>query len=245
MKKIIILIGFISLFSNIKAQDYSISIETAINKEILNYTQINNKQITISDVWALSLPSIDINFSKTNANGISFSTGFGTYSYEYKFDLTTHGPQLTSDNQDKRFRLYHKSYQALRLPFRLGKNFNLGNSFKLNIQLGLQFEYCLPNSSKFSLGYTEADDTFFNMNSKVYNTYDLNVLFLNRVEFSYTLKSKFYFNIFASYYSGLLENTKTDSILVIRDNYSSFTSIYTRGSYFDFGIGIGYIFNKK
>jgi hypothetical protein len=233
------ILGFVS------AQDYYLSLGTGIMKE--EYTIIGGSN-NIKAQTDVLYPTANLNFKTIFKNNIEVGTGLRFYNYGYKIGF------LTSDGNKKHYPYSTETaYRAISIPISIGYNlFFIPNRLGLNFNTAVNFDFYFDHSNGQRFGSYGAliDDApryFYE-----YGTPDLtrqfNVLIANQISLQYITKFNMCISIFAAYHAGLRDiwHSAIYYTKEINNNIEAFAPIFTsRGSYWHFGIEIGYKFKVR
>ncbi len=251
MKKITLLFFSISLCSVLASQSLTIRLETGFHKGIFNISDLNAG--TIGTQYKLNNPDINLTITKEYKNNILFSSGIGYYnnSLNLSFFRYNHSPQTL-------FHTTNRLYSAFRIPIMIGKSFKLNDKFDFNVLLGLQAEIVF-NTKDYNTVSIHSEDIHSNnytvsykiMSDASFRKY--NLMLTNKIELAYKINSDFKINIFASYSSGLLNNSWSADLFFTSSDQSNngqlntnvnYGEISSNGSSINIGLGIAYIFNN-
>jgi hypothetical protein len=145
------------------------------------------------------------------------------------------------------------AYHAFSLPIHIGYKFKLANRLYANIYSGLNFDfYFCPKNNYF---YPDIDTNFWSpqlpgINERYWSRNTLkqqfNILFLNRVSLQYFTKFNMGISVYASYYSGLFSVWESHLYYSYdKGTTANKTACLSRGSFWNFGIELGFKLDKN
>lgn len=240
---IVFIILFITLQSNIFAQKNEIATAFSLHYDIVSIAPNDNNYFRQS-LDGLS-PSMELSFTHTTKQNFIYKTGIRYLKFGHNIHVE-YPPPL--DN------IYHgpffAMYEIIEIPLQIGYSFDLNNHFSLMLMSGASFHHIY----NVMLGGFEGYYTFPNTNNNQRLIFDLdnclqqrfNILISNSITLSYITKRNINYSLFCTYNSGLFDMWHEKVRLEI-DNASEIyePTITSRGSYWNFGIGIGYVFKSK
>jgi len=254
MKKIIIALTTVfCVNSSIFAQDFYVGLKTGlkVEKHSKFFTKYNS----------VSAPALQMVFRTTFPKKWEIETGLGWYNYSQKVKA-----KIDSDiafflfailNGDFPYTLSTSNepiYGCVFLPLKAGYRFTLSPKLHLRLNTGLQLGL-LYNARSTSSTLVESDPFELYVIYRGVEKPYLNLLFSNAVSLQYTTKFNMYISIFASYHAGLFDVYQSEVYLANRKSSESFfyggedfyiaAPLTTKGSYFEFGIELGYTWKKK
>jgi len=266
MKKISIVFAVVfCVNSPTFAQDFYVGLKTGFKTEKYNIPLNKNdfliKPRILIPQMDFSAPTLQAVFRTTFPKNWEIETGIGWYNYSQKltakinhniaswyFDIrNVNQPYVLPTTKSY-------TYGSINLSEKVGYRFKLASNLHLRLNTGLQLGI-LYNARSTSSTLVESDPfELYVIYYGVEKPY-LNLLVSNTISLQYTTKSNMYFSFFMSYHAGLFDVYKSDAYIVNRksnetsyydghDHYL-YSPITTKGSYFEFGIELGYVWNKK
>jgi len=246
MKKIILTtIGLFAL-CNISAQNYCLSFGAGMIKEEYTVTGASRDVKVITDII---YPAGYLHFKTIFKNNIEVGTGLRFYNYGYKIGFRN----LTFGRDNTFSYVTEAAYRAFSIPLLVGYNlFFIPNRLCMNFNGAINFDFYFDHLNFVTLGGggVGTDSTY--IRSKYENpdfTRQFNILLSYQIGLQYITKTNVSIGLFAAYHAGLrdvwhstIHCTKTVNGNVVETFAPLFTS---RGSYWHFGIEIGYKFRKK
>ena len=274
MKKIIITFTTIFCIGNlIFAQNFYAGLKTGFKLETYkiplekNATNSNyhfQDRPILTQSMDFSAPTLQMVFRITFFNNLEIETGVGWYNYSQKLKAritpncaySTFGVRDANETTDTYvFSTAKESvYGCIFLSPKAGYRVKLSQNLHFRINTGLQVGF-LYNARQTSNSMVESDPfELYVVYHGVKKPY-INLLVSNTISLQYITKPNFYFSIFASYHAGLINVYQSDVYLANRrsnendfynghDSYLN-SAITTKGSYFEFGIELGYMWDKK
>ncbi|MCL2131283.1 MAG: hypothetical protein FWH36_02320 [Lentimicrobiaceae bacterium] len=246
---------YAGLKSGFKLEHYKMPLEkNAINS---NY---HFQERLLTSTMDFTAPTVQILFRTTFSSNWEVEAGFGWYNYSQKLKakintdaaLTTFGIN-NADNiifSTANERIYGCAFFSPRGGYRV----NFSPDLHLRINTGLQIGF-LYNARTTSNTVAESDP--FELYISYYGVEKpyMNLLISNTISLQYVTKPNIYFSFFVSYHAGLLNVYKNDIYLANRRSYDVFyynghdvyvnSAATTKGSYFEFGIELGYVLYKN
>jgi hypothetical protein len=271
MKKISIVFAAIFCINNLTfAQDFYAGLKAGLKVE--KYNILLNKKENFIDYLAypriiipkmdFSAPTLQAVFRTTFPKNWEIETGIGWYNYSQKLKA-----KINTDialwvfgvrNVDVPYVLAtsnEHTYGSINLSEKVGYRFKLASNLHLRLNTGLQLGI-LYNARSTSSTLVKSDPLeLYIIYYGVQKPY-INLLVSNTISLQYTLKSNVYLSIFASYHAGLFDVYNSDLYIVNRkssestffydgQDYYISSPVATKGSYFEFGIELGYVWKKK
>jgi hypothetical protein len=248
MKKIVLsFIAFLSITISVYAQEFYFGFSPGEISPV--YSKFGDKNFTTHmDVFHITGNFI---FSVIFKNNLEFETGVMYYNYPYRIRGTVSSMGT--------FRLYlttsGPAYHAFSLPAHIGYKFKLANRLYANVYSGLNFDfYFAPNNSEY-IPYAYPNETYEGMwwnyigNLSYWQENTLqkrfNIMFANRVSLQYFTKFNMGISLYASYYSGLRQVWEGIFHYTYDFGETINKNVYlSRGSYWNFGLELGFKISK-
>jgi len=255
---------YAGLKSGFKVEQYKIPLEKQPAKENYFYQK---KRILTSPI-DVSTPTVQALFRLTFLNNLEIEASVGWYNYSQKLKakidsrcaFTTFGVKdaNTSNGEPANNYVFSTSnehiYGCVFLSPKVGYRFSFSQDLHLRLNTGVQVGW-LYNSRSTSTTLVESDPFELYIAYQGVKEMPINLLISNTIALQYVTKYNVYFSVFASYHVGLLETYQSDVYLTNRRSNETYyytghdTYMYapakTKGSYFEFGIEIGYVWYKK
>ncbi len=235
MKKIFSLLGIVLLFLSIPAhaQKYYLGVESGCHKDV--YSQSNNDAGDLYIGMDILAVVENLSFKVIFDNNIEIGTGIGYYNYGMVIGVKDIFAFHTG---------YDVLYRALSIPLHIGYRYKILPGFYVGFNSGLDFDFCFHEDSySYGAAGTTLEENYYSI---YYNSLknNFNVLISNKVQLQYVTKFNMVVGLFGAYHAGLRDMWECDNA-TFSINYGEkiYTpTITTNGSYWSFGIELGYIF---
>jgi hypothetical protein len=236
---------FLSITTLSFGQQYYVGASIGWHQDIFTMSE-THKYISTKYIGIIN-PSANLGFNIGFNNGLELSLGCGYYNYM----LTPTMFLLAPNGKINPIRTALCSiYQAISIPIAIGYNINLWNKrFLLKIQSGLDFDICFLESGGLN-GYDSLSDgqqirRNITFESPVITHF--NILLSNRISLQYFTKFGMGISIFGAYHAGLMPIWQTAYGHFDWNNGTEIldTKFLSNGSYWQFGIELGYRFGGK
>jgi hypothetical protein len=120
----------------------------------------------------------------------------------------------------------------------LGYKFKLANRLYANVYSGLNFDfYFLPQK-----GY---DNFYFYLQAKDALMRRFNILLTNRASLQYFTKFNMGISVYGAYHAGFMQVWNSMELIPYHEIYQYPVRLLSRGSFWNFGIELGYKFSSK
>ena len=268
MKKIIIVFTLFCINNPTFAQEFYAGFKTGFKKEHykmpLEKNSISNnyhfQERLLTSSMDFTAPTLQLLFRTTFPSNWEVEAGFGWYNYSQKLKakinsnaaFTTFGINNADDNvfSTANERIYGCAFFSPRAGYRV----KFSPSLHLRINTGLQIGF-LYNARTTSNTIVESDP--FELYISYYGVEKpyINLLVSNTISLQYVAKPNVYFSVFVSYHAGLLKTYQNNIYLANRRSNDVFyydghdvyvnSTATTKGSYFEFGIELGYMWYKE
>ena len=258
MKKIIfVFITFFCIQSAVFSQDFYIGSKVGLKQnKILNVF----KGVDLASAGNITMPTVQILFRTTFLKKWEIETSIGWYNYSQKIkakidsDIAFFALGYRGNDVKVLSTSQERLYGSVFISPKAGYRFTLLPELHLRLNTGLQLGL-MYNARSTSSTLVESDPfEMYIIYRGVQKPY-LNLHISNSVSLQYTTKFNMYFSIFAAYHVGLFEVYQSEIYLVNRkssesffysgkDNYMALLAPI-KGSYFEFGIELGYTWKKK
>jgi len=239
-KSFILLIAIFFCFGNtIFSQNLKVQINTGLTKEQFTFTNDND---LCKSMTSILKPNLSVDISYHIKDGIWIQSGFGYHNFYHYIGIYETPPFGKTKNL----------FSTLSIPVCIEKSFKINKHLHISIISGLSFQYYFNELQEDQINFSgngfyfvePASTHIFNIKNSLHQNYNIGLL--NKIEASYTTNSNLYFSIYGSFNSGLFDIWHESARF--SENYGAdiYEPIITsRGSYWNFGIGIGYIFKTK
>jgi len=238
MKKLS-LIFTLSLFlvGSVRSQDFYFGVSSGMVKSV--YTKTDDKK-HFKDMIDATRPSANLILSVLFKNNLELATGVMFYAYPYNIRASGDkmwGGRILQTTSD------HTAYFAFSVPVHLGYKFKLAPRFYANVYSGLNFDfYFNPQYSSNSKIY-EDKEVYITTENALKQRF--NILLSNKLSMQYFTKFNMGISLFVSYHSGLFKIWESSALTVYSDTHYRKSSTTSRGSYWIFGLELGYKLKKK
>ncbi len=244
MKRLITFTFLLMISSTIFAQRFDFGINVSSKIENYSLFSIYNKHKPISLV-----PSyFQFTFGNVFDNNFEISTGVAYYTLGLEMQA-----RIRPDDSPQALRITNIEHSTVSIPIMVGYHIPVGKRLYFKFNTGFEFDFASPcniNQGDFGDQYygtvaSESDDYLL-----LYTecTHYFNVMLTNSVSFHYITKFNMYFGVQVAYHTGLRMLWKYNGSVVRKeDNYiiNDAYSAQSNGSYFQFGITLGYRLEKK
>ncbi|MDR1346529.1 MAG: hypothetical protein LBK03_07515 [Bacteroidales bacterium] len=236
---------FLSIITSSFGQNYYIGASVGWHQDIFTLSE-TNKHLSTKHIDIIN-PSANLEFSVLFENGAEVSTGVGYYRFLFTPTMFLLQP---IDNITALSTGLHVAHNAISIPITGGYNINLWKKrLLLKVQSGFGFDIYFDEDNGQGEG-TEAHENqsmsnIINFEAPIETHF--NVLISNKISLQYFTKFGMGISIFGAYHAGLMR--------VWQNAYGHFdwnngeevldTKIMSNGSYWQFGIELGYKFGKK
>jgi hypothetical protein len=271
MKKIIIAFTIFCIGNLTFAQEFYAGVKSGLkieyykrplekNAKSSNYFfQDGNVLVSSMD---FSSPTVQAVFRTTFPSNWEVEAGFGWYNYSQKLKAKidascasfTFGFKNSSESKYIFSTSNERIYGCAFFSPKAGYRFNLSPNLHLRLNTGMQIGF-LYNVRTSANTIVESDPFEMYIVYRGIKKPNINLLVSNTISLQYITKPRIYFSFFISYHAGLLNVYQSDVYIANRkssesdfynghDTYIN-SSVTTRGSYFEFGIELGYMWSKN
>jgi len=227
--------------SSIYSQDFYLGL--AIGEQCAVYSKTETRNIVRTNV--LFVPqSVNIKFSTIFINNLELETGIMYYIYPYSYsDLYTtkyiaeNGEEYEASSKHTN---WDKAYYAFSIPVHLGYKFKLAHRFYANFYSGLNFDFYFQPKNGFDW---EGDYLYYQTCLKR----QFNILLSNKISLQYFTKFNMGIGVYGAYYSGMFQVWESVRHLYLDYDHTGTypVTFLSRGSYWNFGIELGYKLDKN
>lgn len=240
MKYSILAVAFLILNSFYSySQDIELTLKSGFIKEI--NTISGDKGNLDNNAFSLR-PRIDILCNYNTENNVIYGMALGYYRFSDYSDLKNSKGNIGSD-----------IFKAISIPMQIGYKFNLHQNFYLTYSSGLSLDFYFGASKGVKkveidrIDGTSSQSDVYTMHYDNSLKKNFNILLANTLRLSYEIDDQFTLNMYITYHAGLRDVWESHGI--IQKNSSVPTDIinpilHSRGSHYNFGLGIGYIFRR-
>jgi hypothetical protein len=221
----------------------TISIRSGLHYDIVNITENHNNSFK-QRLDGLS-PSFELVYSQMNQK--KFVYGLSLYYSDFGHNIGIEGFNSGQGYHGPFFDMY----KTLKISFNAGYCIVSKKKLKIKYITGLSGCYNFHNvvgtvESLYSNPFTGHNQFLrLTIDSGSFLS-DYNILLKNALEISYITKRNINYSIFCSYNTGLVETWHEKAYYAVDDATEVYEpSITSRGSSFNFGIGIGYVFQAN
>lgn len=251
MRKItIIVIILFGLHTVSQAQDFYFGLKSGWKKETYTMTESNG---SVKLFMGSLFPSAQFQFKTIFKDRLELGTGLGYYNYGLQIGMKTEGVKgEDSYTRSGSIPLYH----SMSIPLTIGYALPIVAGLSVKAIAGLDFDFYF----NFAGGSFGPATSYIDENGDVISVprdypyrivfidrykAKFNVLLLNQLSLEYLTKKNFSVSLFAAYHTGLRE-VRDDACLVnFSETEQMVVQIFSRGSYWHFGLELGYRFGKK
>ena len=275
MKKVIIVFIAVFCINNLMfSQDFYAGLKVGLKTEIYNTTHQGGLMMydyqyryppILRFPMDISAPTLQTVFRIKFPSNWEIETGVGWYHYSQKLKAkVSRGGAVYMgvliDDLPSSYTVLPTAkepiYGSVNLSEKVGYRFNLSSNLHLRLNTGLQFGI-LYNARLTSSTLVDADPYELYIIYRGLKKTPINLLISNTISLQYTTKSNMYFSIFMSYHAGLFDVHKSDVYITNRKSsqeggcfyegydFHTHSALTTKGSYFEFGIELGYMWKKK
>lgn len=236
-KNITLLISTFLLCISVQAQDFQFGLKSGFHQDVFTITHNNGKLAPAIDFLS---PGIDFSFKTIFPNNIEVGTGIGYYNYECNLRMKT-SPWPKSYSKEI-------AYRSFSIPVNIGYNLNLYAGLYLNFNMGLHFDFYFNHAdgSYHSNIGTEGEQYLLDYYLDGTPTPKFNVLLSNTLTLYYMTKSNVYVGLFGAYHAGMRDALQAQ--VFYQEGTAEMTTyhmIASKGSFWNFGLEIGYRLTKK
>ena len=235
MKIFFSLLGIVLLFLSISvhAQKYYLGVESGCHKDVYSISNNDAGDLYIGmDILAVAE---NLSFKVIFDNNIEIGTGIGYYNYGMVIGVK----DIFAFHTD-----YAVFYRALSIPLNIGYRYKILPGFYAGFNSGLDFDFCFYDEIYYD--YLPGTEIPANHMSIYFPSlkHNFNVLISNKVQLQYVTKFNMAVGIFGAYHAGLRDIWECDNAtFVVNNGEKTYNPIITtNGSYWSFGIELGYIF---
>ncbi len=186
-------------------------------------------------------PKYQLTFSNIFNN--NFEIGAGIAYYNYRLHVKK---ELITEKEHFLRGFGYGSWQALSIPVFVGYKLDFGEHWYAKINTGLSLDFYKHFNKLDNEVHYWSDGTFYTASLV---KQDFNVLLSNSISIYYITKFNMFIGAHASYYTGLRQvwesNAVFDSHVPNYEDQDFDVWVTSKGSYFQFGLTVGYRFNKK
>jgi len=241
MKKTFLIVVASIIFATTYSQDFYIGL--AIGEQCAVYSKTETKNIVRTNVL-FAPQSVNLTFSTIFKNNLELETGIMYYIYPYSYSDLYKGKNTTENGEEyeasRKHTNWDKAYYAFSIPVHLGYKFKLANRFYANVYSGLNFDFYFQPKNGFD---SQGDYLYY----QTCLTRKFNILLSNKVSLQYFTKFNLGIGVYGAFNTGMFQ--VWESVRHLYLDYEQ-TGTYpitflSRGSYWNFGIELGYKFSKK
>ncbi len=234
MKKLSTII--IAVFCSIFGYGQSFDLELSGGALISNYSISPQGE---AQKYTSTTAKFQIAFSNIFENNFEVGMGIGYYSY-----YLTVGKEFKSNEELVGYITNCGSFQALSIPIFIGYKLNMGKQWYAKINTGVNFDFYFPSiSTRESHSYSDFTHTTIASAEK------FNILLCNKLSIYYITKFNMFVGAHISYNTGLRQIWDVHAQLDVNSGSAQGqgydVAITSKGSYFQFGLTIGYRLEKK
>ncbi len=235
MKKLYSLLWILLLFLSVSvhAQKYYLGVESGFHKDVYSLSNNDAGDVYIGmDILAITE---NLSFKILFDNNIEIGTGIGYYNYGMIIGVRN----IFAFHTD-----YAVFYRALSIPLNIGYRFKILPGFYAGFNSGLDFDFYFYDSIYYDTLPGMAP--LANYLSIYFPSlkHNFNVLISNKIQLQYVTKFNMVVGIFGAYHAGLRDIWEcNDATFVVNNGEKIYNpTITTKGSYWSFGIELGYFF---
>jgi hypothetical protein len=224
------------------SQTYYIGMTLGWHYDVFHLAETYNSFFKSNLYVNFSNPMVNLNISKMWDNGLFVSSGLGYYQYMFCYKLRSTRP----------YAFYMKkcslnTYNAITVPITVGYNCNIWkNRVFINLQSGFSFDLYSDRGGQIDeVSLAESYRWYFDFEEPVENSF--NIFVSSKITLQYLTRFNMGIALFGGYHIGLLKVCKYAYGYVDWNNGKEIldTQILSNGSYWQFGIELGYKFGKK
>lgn len=241
---VIFTITVLLIFCNgikIHSQEKTILVNSGLHYDMISITQ-NQREYFKQRIDGLS-PSFELSWHYVSKQGFLFKTGLSYSNFGHNIGIKD------LNGRDFYHGTYFDMFKFISLSTEFGYSLQLFKHFNLNFSSGIAFSYLFHQVGGTLEGYYW--NPYENLNQRIVYTMNnclqqkYNISISNRVQLSYKTKRNICYNLHCSYNAGLFHIWEETARLEINDASEIFEPTFTsRGSYWNFGLGVGYVFRK-
>jgi hypothetical protein len=237
MKKISVVIMIVWMSCSVFSQDLYIGFKSGFKQEVFS-TKYDLYKTKVD----FKTPTLALYYSMTFSN--HFEIGWGIGYYAYSQNIKVHYVDFPFSKVIDCQTGHNVLFQTLSYRFQIGYHLRLAKDFSLKFNTGMHSElyyqkYDNLNPPKHIVG-TSSPEVFIDYG---YLWKGYNFLLSNSLSFQYYTKHNIGISVFAAYHAGLLPAFH-NYITFEDDDYVVQDRIFTRGSYVEFGLEVGYRFKR-
>jgi hypothetical protein len=243
MKKIILLLTAVFCLTSFSySQEFYFGLKSGLKKEV--YEIPGNYGIYNTQIDFLA-PTITSSFKILYPSNFEIGWGFGHYSYSQKIRV----------KDDFLFLLHPIDFQtgsdliyrAFSFHFQMGYNLKIIQNFYFKFNTGFEYAMYFSYREIFDTNVIATGDPSMVIHYTGLSNYQ-NLLLTNSISLQCFIKQNFGISIFGAYHAGLFpvsNNAVIYKTTILGSTYSYWDNLYSQGSYFEFGIELGYKLPKK
>ncbi|MDX9890821.1 MAG: hypothetical protein WC142_07600 [Bacteroidales bacterium] len=237
MKKISVVIMIVWMSCSVFSQDLYIGFKSGFKQEVFS-TKYDLYKTKVD----FKTPTLALYYSMTFSN--HFEIGWGIGYYAYSQNIKVHYEDFPFSKVVDCQTGHNVLFQTFSYRFQIGYHLRLAKDFSLKFNTGMHSElyyqkYDNLNPPKHIVG-TSSPEVFIDYG---YLWKGYNFLLSNSLSFQYYTKHNIGISVFAAYHAGLLPAFH-NYITFEDDDYVVQDRIFTRGSYVEFGLEVGYRFKR-
>ena len=209
-----------------------------------------------------STPTLQAVFRTTFPSNWEVEAGIGWYNYSQKLKakidptcaVFTFGVGSLRSDKYVFSTSNEQIYGCAFFSPKAGYRFHLSPNLHLRLNTGMQIGF-LYNVRTTGNTVVESDPFELYIVYRGIKKPNLNLLVSNTISLQYLIKRNLYFSFFMSYHAGLLNVYQSDVYIANRrtnetifyDGHDTYlnSAVTTKGSYFEFGIELGYLWGRK
>jgi len=256
MKKYsLILVLIFSFVSFSYGQDFYLGLRSGFKKE--TYSIVGNGGKEFQSKMNYAFPTTRLIMRAMFSNNLEVGGGLGYYAYNRNvgmiYDNTYGIINVFSGNE--------ALFKSIEFSCQVGYSLPIARDFYLKLNMGIDFNihilkeyHDISQITETNVSNESADMTIYSPSHRENHSAG-NIMLVNTIAFQYFTKFNLGISIFTSYHTGLLPVTYEIAVVYpknmptfgfLPDNYLYYTYPYsTRGSYWEFGLELGYRFKKK
>lgn len=239
MKKISVVIMIVWMSCSVFSQDLYMGFRTGFKQEVFS-----SKYDMYKTKIDFKAPTLALYYSVTFPNNFEIRWGSGYYAYSQNVNIYYWDDVIKKeiDCQTGHIILFHSFFNK----FQIGYNLKLAKDFNLKFNMGVSNEFYLQPGSydpskSIKISKASSPEVFINYSHILWKPF--NFMLSNSLSFQYFTKHNIGISVFAAYHTGLLQVTNT--YITFKENKYIITDVLaTRGSYFEFGLELGYRYKR-